>query len=475
MCGAGEGADPSRSIARGSARTSRDVDGAERDSGTSSFSPAGDAVKMASAKVLVARGATQAIEGTGFRMQRSEAEIHGWEHLAGPAAQELIQRVEACSDLSALAPADLAALRSIADAALVGLAIELVRARRRAARKFIEAERLWADLEGVEQASGTNAAAWKARRFAGAAVERVVDLCTGIGGDLIELVRALPGAEVSGVDLDPVRSWMASRNAGCPTEVADVGSLGLAGRAFHIDPARRVEGGGRRLRSVDDYRPGRSVLDALVASGAPGALKLGPGADLDDVPGGRAGEIEILGGEDGLLQAVVWCGPLAAGAGTRTATRVDRGDSFSGRPGRLPVTTKPGAYLLVAEPALERAGLVAARAPEGLLALPAGDGWAVADSPMRDPWFRSFEVLDVLPWRERRLRAALRAADAGIVHVKIRGRIAEANAMERALRGDGAEAVWVFGYREGERSVAVLARSLALCDVAGEDGRGDIR
>ena len=61
-------------------------------------------------------------------------------------------------------------------------------------------------------------------------------------------------------------------------------------------------------------------------------------------------------------------------------------------------------------------------------------------------------------------------AGAGVVHVKIRGRIADANVMERSLRGDGAESVWVFGYREGDRSVAVLARALALAGAAGEDG-----
>ena len=54
--------------------------------------------------------------------------------------------------------------------------------------------------------------------------------------------------------------------------------------------------------------------------------------------------------------------------------------------------------------------------------------------------------------------------------MKIRGRIADANVMERSLRGDGAESVWVFGYREGDRSVAVLARALALAGAAGEDG-----
>lgn len=403
-------------------------------------------------------------------MQRSEADIQIWEHLASPAGQELIARVEACADPAALAPADMAALRSIADAGTVARAVELVRARRKAARKINGAAHLFADVEGVEQASGTAAAAWKARRFAAAGLERVVDLCCGIGGDLIELRRVLPSADVRGIDSDPVRAWMAGRNAGCDTLVDDVTTIGIPGSAFHVDPARRIEGAGTRLRNVEDYRPGRRFLESLVASGAPGSLKLGPGADLDELPGAARGEVEVLGGPDGLLQAVVWCGPLASGAGLRTATRVDRAESFSGRPARLPVTTRLGSHLLVAEPALERAGLVAARAPDALSALPAGDGWATADAPLDDPWFRNFEVLEVLPWRERRLRAALRAAGAGIVHVKIRGRIADANATERALRGDGSNHVWLFGYRHGERSVAVLARALALGGAAGEDG-----
>lgn len=403
-------------------------------------------------------------------MQQSEAELQIWERLAGPTGRELVARVEACGDPDGLAPSDLAALRAGADAAIVARAIDLVRARRRAARKLVDAARLFVDVEGVEQASGTDVAAWKARRFADARVGRVLDLCAGIGGDLIELRRALPGAELVGIDSDPLRAWMAGQNAGCTTLAQDATTVDVAGAAFHVDPARRVEGGGRRLRSVDEYRPGRAFLEELAATGAAGALKLGPGADLDDVPGGPAGEIEVMGGPDGLLQAVVWCGGLAKEAGLRTATRVDRELTFSGRPARLPVSARVGSHLLVAEPSLERAGLVAARAPGGAWALPAGDGWACVDGPVRDPWFRDFEVLEVLPWRERKLRAALRAADAGVVHVKIRGRIADANVMERSLRGDGAESIWVFGYREGDRSIALLARALALSGAAGEDG-----
>jgi hypothetical protein len=403
-------------------------------------------------------------------MQRSEADIQTWEYLASPAGRELVCQVEACGDPAGLTPSALASLRELADADTVRRAVELVRARQKAARKIAGAASLFADVEGVEQASGTVAAAWKARRYADRGVDRVVDLCSGIGGDLIELRRALPDADVRGIDRDPVRAWMASRNAACETEVQDVTSLDLDGAAFHVDPARRVEGEGRRLRNVEDYMPGRPFLERLVGSGRSGALKLGPGAELRDLPGAERGEVEILGGAEGLLQAVVWCGSLAREPGSRTATRVDRATSFSGSPTRLPVTSEVGSHLLVAEPALERADLVAARAPEGLMALPAGDGWATADGALSDPWFRSFEVLEVLPWRERRLRAALRALDAGIVHVKVRGRIADANVTERALRGDGGATVWLFGYRAGERAVAVLARALAHGEGLGEDG-----
>jgi len=89
-------------------------------------------------------------------------------------------------------PASVSRLRSLAGeggraAALAAAALELAEARRRAVRKFEGAADLWCDVAGVEQASGTLVARWKAeriRKILGAGAP-ILDLCCGIGGDAI--------------------------------------------------------------------------------------------------------------------------------------------------------------------------------------------------------------------------------------------------------------------------------------------------
>jgi hypothetical protein len=106
--------------------------------------------------------------------------------------------------------ADVTALRKKWDKELVHAALALVKARGKAAVKFgAAATRLVADPEGVEMATSHAAAAWKARRFAaaGGRTRAVLDLCCGIGGDAMALHAA--GLDVTCVDSDPVRAWMA--------------------------------------------------------------------------------------------------------------------------------------------------------------------------------------------------------------------------------------------------------------------------
>src|SRR5690606_16731175 len=149
----------------------------------------------------------------------------------------------------------------------------------RAAGRIDAAARLLADAEGVEQASGSAVARHKTARFAAATIDEVVDLCCGIGGDAIGPGAALGPARVLGVALDPRRALMTSHNAGCPTVVADAERFDLGPAAFHVDPARRAAG--RRLRRLEEHRPGPALLTALRAARRPGAIKLGPGAELD--------------------------------------------------------------------------------------------------------------------------------------------------------------------------------------------------
>ena len=139
----------------------------------------------------------------------SQALVALWESvLANPA---LLAAAEKCD------PADVAKvaqLRKKGTAPEVKLALDLVIARKKAAVKLPAelAAGIFADPQAVEQASSWKVASWKARRFAAVASGApVFDLCCGAGFDTLAFADA--GLRVEACDLDPVRAWMAGRNA----------------------------------------------------------------------------------------------------------------------------------------------------------------------------------------------------------------------------------------------------------------------
>ncbi len=378
--------------------------------------------------------------------------------------ERLVAAVSRLADPESPLPSDVQRLRAIGPTELVPAALELVAARRRAARKIERAERLLCDPEGVEQASGTAVARHKAARFAAAGVGTVVDVCCGIGGDAIELVRA--GVEVVGIDRNPARARMTAHNARCAARVGDATEQKLAdaGVAVHVDPARRVERargrGGRRLWRLEDLEPPVDVVERLLVD-RPTAWKLGPGAPLTEIPGVSEREIEIVGDRQGLLQCVVWSGPLARAPGQRTATRLRNGEplTFTAAPGAESPDPANGVgeYLLVPDAALERAGLVAARVgARGFAELAPGLGLLTGDRAIDDPWFESHHVLATMSWRERRIGAWLDQHGGGEVVVRTRGRAVDVDRAGRALRRGGDRRFVVFGLRLGKRVIAVI-------------------
>jgi hypothetical protein len=202
---------------------------------------------------------------------------------------------------------------------MVSVAVELGDARRRGFAKFgARVNSIVADVQGMEMATASAAGAHKARRFAEAG-HPVTDLCCGIGGDAMALVDA--GVSVVGVDSSEVRAWMCAQNAGCGTVVADAGEVDVGG-AYHLDPARRSADGTRRWR-LEDLEPGPALIERL--AGRDGAVKLGPGVDLDLLP---PGEVEMISERGTLTQAVLWTGSLARAA--RRATVLPAGMSIGG-------------------------------------------------------------------------------------------------------------------------------------------------
>ncbi|MFN8536590.1 MAG: hypothetical protein U0232_03810 [Thermomicrobiales bacterium] len=62
---------------------------------------------------------------------------------------------------------------------------------------------------------------------------------------------------------------------------------------------------------------------------------------------------------------------------------------------------------------------------------------------MATPFARAYRVIESFPFGLKRLKARLRALDAGIVTVKKRGSPLDTDALARQLRGDGARALIV--------------------------------
>ena len=225
-------------------------------------------------------------------------------------------------------------LRRDFPAPLVAAATAQDELRRAAGPKFSLARRMLFTRPGLEQASSEAAARHRARRLAGAAPQRLADLGCGIGGDLIALAV---GREVLAVDRDPVHLRMAVHNAGvygaaagvrtCRSDVRDVSLAGV--QAVFADPARRLPGGGRRLRPGDSEPPLEWCF-ALTGHVPAVAVKAAPGLPAGIVPGGWETEF-VADGRD-LKEAVLWS-PALATAPAR-ATILPEGHTLLPEPGK---------------------------------------------------------------------------------------------------------------------------------------------
>lgn len=330
----------------------------------------------------------------------------------------------------------LSALRREHSATEAGAALALARLRLNAIDKFgSDAARMFFTPSALEQASDPRVRAYRAAFASGLSV---VDAGCGIGAD--SLAMAAAGADVLGLDLDPVRVAMARLNAaalGLPArfELADVrGPLPPSDMAF-FDPARRDEAG-RRLHNVEQYLPPLSTVRQW--SQRQIVVKLSPGVDLAQVePYG--GLVEFISVDGDLKEATLWLGREAG----RQATLLAGGETLHWRAGSsvdAPLS-EPRAWLLEPDAALLRAGLVtdaavawdAAQLDETIAYLTA------ATRPLT-PWVRSWRVRDWLPFGVKPLRAYLRERNIGRVTVKKRGSAVTPESLipQLRLKGDGA-------------------------------------
>jgi hypothetical protein len=393
----------------------------------------------------------------------------GFRALLTPAGQALLAEAGSAdlSESGLLATAE--RLRRHHPADLVAAALTQARLRAKAAAKFgPDAARMYFTPDGLQQATRPNVAAHRARRFR---TGPVLELCCGIGGDLIARARA--GRASVGVDSDPLTVAVARANIDA-LGLADIAVVreGAAERAnpdgytaVFADPGRRTARG--RVFDPKEYQPPLDRLLAL-ASRAPGAcLKVAPGIPYDAVPADAEVEWISTGGE--VKEAAIWLGALAGDTGRRATILPPilpaDGAVVDGSPATLvPV---PGLghppvgpwrrYLYEPDGAVIRAHLVAEVAADvdGCLVDPR-IAYITSDTLRATPFATAYEIHDVLPFSVKRLRRALRDRRAGILTIKKRGSAVDIERLRHELRPQGPEHATVVLTRIGAAPVALL-------------------
>lgn len=354
-------------------------------------------------------------------------------------------------------------LRRTHPAELVSAALGQAGLRQRAAVKFgADAARMFFTPDGVEQATRTSVAEYRAGRMRELGIGSVADLCCGIGGDAIALARA--GIRVLAVDRDPLTCAVARANAvalGLDTlievrqaEVTEVGTDGYD--AVFVDPARR--GGRGRIFDPEAYSPPLSWAVGAARAAGLGALKIAPGVPHEAVPEGV--ETEWISDRGELKEAVLWFGTGAPDS--RRSTLLPGPESLwsplDGMPPD-PAVRSVGRYLYEPDPAVIRARLVATvaeRVSGGLL--DATIAYVTSDVLCPTPFATAYEVTDHLPFSVKRLKALLRERGVGTLTVKKRGSAVEPEELRRKVKPVGPHSATVFLTRVAGAPTMLIGR-----------------
>ncbi|HUY36265.1 MAG TPA: class I SAM-dependent methyltransferase [Pirellulales bacterium] len=410
-----------------------------------------------------------------FGTMNALANFDDYQWLVSPSAEEWLEQA-ATHDGELVSQT--AMLRRRLSAARTHLLLEQATLRVRARRKFSAAARMFFTPLALAQATDEWVAAYKASRFLSAAP--LVDLCCGIGGDLLALARRGP---VIGIDHDPVAALLAQVNLAAvlgdasgsfssAIEVRDAAHASLAGAAaWHIDPDRRSTG--QRATRVELHSPGVPALERLLRVCPAAAIKLAPAAELPPRWTAEA-ELEWISRGGECRQLVAWFGSSARTPGCRRATVVVSRETssesepsyhvrtFVGDPNvELPVADRLGRYLAEPDASVLAARLTATLAAEhGLAAVAPGTVYLTGQRANADPALAWFEVSDVLPFDLKRLKSLLRGRGIGRLEVKKRGVPHDPAQVLQQLRVPGDQAATLFLTRITGAVTAIICRRL---------------
>jgi hypothetical protein len=363
-------------------------------------------------------------------------------------------------------------LRAGLSIARTHLVIEQARLRERAGDKFRAARQMYFAALGLEQSTDEVVASYKAQRFP--VGTKVLDLCTGIGGDLLALARRGP---VEGVERDPAVALLAAANlrvlgtqAGgtapysAVVRVQDACEAELPwAAAWHIDPDRRPAG--RRTTRVESHQPDAAAIEQMLSRNGHAAIKLAPATEWPESWTARA-ELEWISRDRQCRQLVAWFGDLAQQPGRRRATvlggagqatRTVVGTSQSSL--EPPAANAIDAYLFEPDAAVIAAKLSGVLAGQcALRPIATGAVYLTGPRPLSDPGLSCFQVLDTLPFRIKPLQAWLRQRNIGRLEIKKRGVDHDPQEVRRQLKLRGDASATLLIARIEQRVLAVIAR-----------------
>jgi hypothetical protein len=214
------------------------------------------------------------------------------------------------------------------------------------------------------------------------------------------------------------------------------------------------------------YSPPWDFVTALPTRVPNTVLKLAPGIDHALLPPGAEGEWVSVDGD--LVEAAVWCGPLAEVPRRATLIRGDRIHQLTGSGAAQAPVGPLGDYLYDPDGAVVRSHLVAELAEQldGTL-LDESIAYITTNADVPTNFAKQYRVIDRLPIALKKLRVALKERNIGALQILKRGSAHDVEDLRKQLRLAGGDSAFLALTRINDEPAALLLRP-----VGGPGGAG---